>query len=345
MNNKSRLFFMAKIFYHYTDEEHPISIKTIKSLLNSNGYNGNKNTISSDISALQTAGFDIVHDNRTGYRLVNRLFDTIEIKILADAIASFKFLTVTKSNTLIAKLKLLCSKYDAEKINREFHIRNRVKTDNKQVLINIDAITTAMRENKQFSFDYYDYDIEKNMIYNGTRECSPWEMAISSEEYYAVTYYKKYPSHPTNFRIDRMKNIQILDSNRIEPPEEIVIGNYLKSSFCMFSGKEECVTLRFPMTYKMCNIVYDKFGYDTKIQFDGDEHFTIKVPIKTEQPSSFFSWLALFEGKVQIIEPIHLVWEFWSRMNLVVDSIQSIINEYEMKNHRISSENNSVDTR
>ena len=202
----------------------------------------------------------------------------------------------------------------AFKINREFHIRNRVKTDNKQVLINIDAITTAMRENKQFTFDYYDYDTDNNMICNGTRQCSPWEMAISSEEYYAVSYYLKYPDSPTNFRIDRMKNIQLLDESRVKPPKEIVIGDYLKSSFSMFSGVDEYVTLRFPMENKMCNVVYDKFGHDTHITKDGDKYFQICVPIKTEQPKAFFSWLALFEGEVQILKPLSLAEEFLKRI-------------------------------
>ena len=338
MNNKNRLLFMAEILYQYTDEENSITTKKIRSMLISNGFNGNKNTLSDDIEALRYFGFDIVHDNRNGYKLINRLFDTTELQILADAIASFRFLTEERSNQLIEKLKVLCSKYEAKKIHRHFHIRNRVKTDNRQVLINIDAISTAMKENKQFSFDYYDYNIKNEMVYNGTRICSPWEIAISSEEYYAVTYYLKYPTHPTNFRIDRMKNIHIIESRRVKPPEDIDIGKYLKSSFSMFSGKERYVTLQFPMENRMCNIVYDKFGHDTHIYEDGHNHFKINVPIKADEPKALFSWLALFEGRVQILEPVSLEWEFLNRMENIVKSTQNAINEY-TKNHRTFSDN------
>lgn len=344
-DNKLRILYMEKIFYTLTDEEHGLTLKDIGVILKQKGFNENKNTIRDDIEALRLFGMDIIHEKGKGYKLVNRLFDNAEIKLISDSIASYKFVTEEKSTQLQKKMCTFCSVYEADLLHREFHVMNRVKTDNKQILINIDAITTAIRENKQFSFEYYDYDINKNMVYNGTRECSPWEMAVSNEEYYVISYYTKYPTHLTNFRIDRMKNIQIIEDSRIKIPKELDIGSYLKSSFSMFSGKEEIVTLRFPMTNKMCNVIYDKFGYDTRIRADGEAHYVIRVPIKTEQPKAFFSWLALFEGSVQIIEPIDLAQEFWVRMELLSYSISQTIKEVEEKNHRISSDDNSVDTR
>lgn len=342
MKNGKRLLFIQDLFYTYSDKEHSLSITRIINILRLNGVNVCRNTVMEDIHTLQDAGMNIqVYNN--AYRLVERTFEISEIQIIVSAIAAFKFLTIEKIKMLIEKVKDLCSKYEAENLQREFHITNRVKTDNPQVMENINIISKAIKEDKQFKFDYYDYDTENNMVYNGTRQCSPWEMAISAEEYYAVTYYLKYPESLTNFRIDRMKNIRIVDCGRIKPPKEIDIGKYLKSSFCMFSGVEEYVTLRFPMENKMCNVVYDKFGHDT-ILYKYGEFFEIHVPIKTKQPKAFFSWLALFEGEVQILKPLSLAEEFLKRMKHLVETINDTIDEIE-KNHRISSENNSVDTR
>lgn len=333
MLNGKRLLIIQKLFYTWTDEYHPLSVTSILNYLRKYGISTCRNTIIGDIRTLQESGMDIISCN-DGYKLVNRLFDIAEIRIIADAVASFKFLTVKKSNSIIGKIKKLCSKYDSDNIYREFHIANRIKTDNVQVLINIDAISTAIKENKQISFDYFDYDSHHQMICNGTRICSPWELAICSEEYYAVSYYLKYPTHPTNFRIDRMKNIQILDDIRIKPPQEIKIDEYLKSSFSMFGGMEENVTLQFPLTNKMCNIVYDKFGHDIPIYIKNENFFQIHVPIKTEQPKTFFSWLAMFEGRVQIINPTHLLWDFLRMTNILMDSIQNVINSNGTKKHR-----------
>lgn len=343
MRNGNRLLEVKRLFEENTDINHSLSVANIINLLSANGHQACRNTVLGDIHTLQGYGIEIEAFS-DGFRLVKRTFSITELKIIAASIAAFKFLTVERSEELIKKLKTLCSRYEAQDLQREFHIANRVKTDNMEVMDNIDAISKAMKENKQFKFDYYDYNPQKEMVYNGTRECSPWEMAICNEEYYVVTQYEKYPETPTNFRIDRMKNIRIIDKNRIKPSEDIDIGKYLKSSFSMFSGIEEYVTLRFSMTNKMCNVVYDKFGFDTIIFKESDEYFSIHVPIKKKEPKAFFSWLALFEGEVQILKPLSLAEEFLKRMKHLVETINDTIDEIE-KNHRISSENNSVDTR
>lgn len=344
MRNGNRLLEVKSLFEDNTDINHSLSVANIINLLSANGHKTCRNTVLGDIHTLQDYGIEIEAFS-DGFRLVRRTFSITDLKIISAAIAAFKFLTVEKSEELIKKLKTLCSRYEAQDLQCEFHIANRVKTDNMEVMDNIDAITKAMKENKRFTFDYYDYNTNKEMAYNGTRECSPWEMAICNEEYYVVTQYEKYPETPTNFRIDRMKNIHIIDKNRIKPSEDIDIGKYLKSSFSMFSGIEEYVTLRFPMRTKMCNVVYDKFGLDTVIFKDSEDFFTIHVPIKTEEPKAFFSWLALFEGEVQIIKPLSLAEEFSKRISSLIVKIYNTIEEIEEKNHRISSDDNSVDTR
>jgi hypothetical protein len=54
---------------------------------------------------------------------------------------------------------------------------------------------------------------------------------------------------------ERLKSTKITDKKRIEAPdEELELGSYLKSSFCMFSGKAIPVKLQFPLRNKMCTI-------------------------------------------------------------------------------------------
>jgi predicted DNA-binding transcriptional regulator YafY len=298
---------MERIFFNYSDENHPLTIKKIQQLLSDNGYTATENTIREDIEALKIMGLDIINEKRKGYKLVNRLFDTVEVKIIADAVASFRFLTEKEVRRLMKKLSCLCSVQTANEIHREIHLSNRVRTRNTQVLINIDTINRAIKENKQFEFDYYDYNIDKEQVFNGRRTCSPWALAISQEQYYVVSYYEKHPDSYTNFRIDRMKNIKITDKKRIETPdEELELGSYLKSSFCMFSGKAIPVKLQFPLRNKMCNVVIDRFGYDVRLRKTDDNHFQVTVPIKAQQPIAFFSWLTMFGGEVRIMNSENL---------------------------------------
>lgn len=186
---------------------------------------------------------------------------------------------------------------------------NRVKSDNEQTLDNIDAVNSAFRSNQQISFDYYDYDINKHLVQRGTKRlCSPFALVMSGECYYVVSYYEKYPDTYTNFRLDRMRNIELVNSVRKYPDEKLDLEQYIKSSFSMFSGKSEYVTLRLPLENKYCNIVIDRFGKSVLMLRDtqSDNHFMIHVPVKAEYPQPFFSWIFSFRGKIEIVSPIRL---------------------------------------
>ena len=74
-------------------------------------------------------------------------FLTQHLKILADAIASFRFLTVDDSEKLLKLIESLCSIYEAPLLRREIMLTNRVKSDNEQIFDNIDMINSAFRNN------------------------------------------------------------------------------------------------------------------------------------------------------------------------------------------------------
>ena len=140
---------------------------------------------------------------------------------------------------------------------------------------------------------------------NGETLCSECHALVYL---YVVSYYEKYADTYTNFRLDRMRNIRLVNSAREYPDERLDLEQYIKSSFSMFSGKSEYVTLRLPLENKYCNIVIDRFGKSVIMLRDkkSDRHFIIHVPVKAEYPQPFFSWIFSFRGKVEIISPIRL---------------------------------------
>lgn len=310
MNAKCRLFCLRDVFIKYTDVNNYVSIKTIQKYLNSCGYSAHKVTIKDDIEALIISGMDIEYIHNKGYHLKSRSFSLSILKVLADAIASFRFLTVKDSEKILKLLESLCSIYEAPFLRRKIMLTNRVKSDNEQIIENIDIINSAFRNNQQISFDYYDYDINKQLVQRsgGKRSCSPCALVMCDEHYYVVSKYEKCADSYTNFRLDRMRNIKLITSKRNLPDEELDLGEYIKSSFSMFSGKSEYVTLRFPLENKYCNVVIDRFGKSVLMLRDkeSDRHFTINVPIQTEFPQPFFTWLFSFNGNVEIIKPKNL---------------------------------------
>lgn len=94
----------------------------------------------------------------------------------------------------------MCSIYEVPILHRQIKLDIRVKTDNEQIFDNIDMINSAFRNNQQISFDYYDYDINKQLVqYEKKKLCSPCAVVISNERYYVVSYYEEHPDKYTNF--------------------------------------------------------------------------------------------------------------------------------------------------
>ena len=309
MNAKCRLLCLREMFIKYTDQNNYVSMERIQNYLTSCGYPAHKVTIKDDIDALISSGMEIEYIHNKGYHLRSRPFSLSILKILADAIASFRFLTVDDSEKLLKLLESLCSIYEAPMLRRKIMLTNRVKSDNEQILDNIDVINSAFRNNQQISFDYYDYDINKHLVQRGEKRlCSPFALVMSGECYYVVSYYEKYADTYTNFRLDRMRNIRLVNSAREYMDEKLNLEQYIKSSFSMFSGKSEYVTLRLPLENKYCNIVIDRFGKSVLMLKDkqSDKHFIIHVLIKSEYPQPFFSWIFSFSGEVEILSPVRL---------------------------------------
>ena len=309
MNAKCRLLCLREMFIKYTDQNNYVSMERIQNYLTSCGYPAHKVTIKDDIDALISSGMEIEYIHNKGYHLRSRPFSLSILKILADAIASFRFLTVDDSEKLLKLLESLCSIYEAPMLRRKIMLTNRVKSDNEQILDNIDVINSAFRNNQQISFDYYDYDINKHLVQRGEKRlCSPFALVMSGECYYVVSYYEKYADTYTNFRLDRMRNIRLVNSAREYLDEKLNLEQYIKSSFSMFRGKSEYVTLRFPLENKYCNIVIDRFGKSVLMLKDkqSDKHFIIHVLIKSEYPQPFFSWIFSFSGEVEILSPVRL---------------------------------------
>lgn len=305
--------------FEQTDENHHITMSEIISQLKLYGISAGRKALYEDIEALRTFGLDIkqLKGNTSGYLVASREFELPELKLLADAVTSSRFLTEKKSNELLKKIEGLASKYEAKQIQRQVFIANRVKAMNERIYINVDTIHRAISEEKKISFKYFDYDLNKKKKYrDGLRICSPYALSWDDERYYLISHYDKY-NKITNFRIDRMEAVTILDEVVKSKPDEFNVAEYMNSSFSMFSGDSKEVKLRFDNS--LINPVIDRFGKDITIVPDGDDSFTVRVKVKAEPP--FFAWLFQFGNKVRIVEPDEMINKFKKQLKDVLESI------------------------
>lgn len=317
-NQRLKILYLAKFFADSTDEEHPVTMQQIIAELDRHGISAARKAIYEDIEALCVFGMDIVSvkGKYSGYYLASREFELPELKLLADAVSSARFLTQRKSEQLLKKIESLASVYEGRQIQRQVYVTDRVKSMNEKIYLNVDAINLAISSKKQIAFKYFDYGADKKKKYReGLRVCSPYALTWSDERYYLVAYYEKYGSI-SNFRVDRMESVQLLEEPIKTAPADFSLPKYLNSTFSMFSGEVCDVCLKF--SDKLVNAVLDRFGKDVWLVPAEEGWFTARVKVKPEPP--FFGWLFQFADKAQIISPESVKLEYLNMLKAAADA-------------------------
>lgn len=301
-NQKLKLFYLLTLLQEESDEEHKVPMKTILASLKRNGVEAERKSIYSDIEALRTIGYDIEYE-KGGYYLNTRDFELPELKLLVDAVQASKFITEKQSSALIHKLEKLVSRHDAERLQRQVHVTDRIKTENMSMLYLVDEIHQAIHKNQAISFVYHEWNLDKKLEprHNGKRYIvSPWLLLWEDENYYLLSY-----DHEAKkikyFRVDKMKEICMENEKR--QGEELAKsqepGDLTKKTFSMFAGEKKRLTLIFKN--ELVGVAIDRFGKDIPIlKFDQESFQTF---VEVDVSNQFYGWLAGLGKGVQIHEP------------------------------------------
>ena len=178
---KMKLLYLADLLRRETDEDHALSMSDILSRLEELGVHAERKSIYDDLRALEDYGMDIIatRGRAGGYQLAHREFELPELKLLVDAVQSSKFLSVKKSRELIRKLEGLASRWEAQSLQRQVYAVGRVKSMNESIYYSIDTIHTAISQDRQIAFRYFEWTMEKN------RALPPGRPALRASAYRA----------------------------------------------------------------------------------------------------------------------------------------------------------------
>ena len=302
---KLRPFYVAKMLYEQTDEEHYLTIaQIIERLEDKYEISTSRGTVSDDIKALQAFGVEIEVEQSTQnrYYLIGRRFDLPELKALIDAVESARFIPKEKSSALVAKLGSLASPFEALKLVRNVDVENRIKADNEKIYYIMEALNDAINDKMKVSFQYYTYNRNKERVAKHDGEVyvfSPYKLIWNGDYYYVVGYSEKHGSIGS-FRVDRIVTTpQILIEEQHEPPKNFDLNIYLNSMFRMYNGERKRVKLI--CENDLMDAVIDKFGKDVVISEYDDNSF--KVIATTSVGNVFYSWVFGFGGRVTISSP------------------------------------------
>ena len=308
-NQKLKILYLMKAFEEKTDREHPISVAEIIKYMDSYGISVERKAVYDDIETLRVFGMKI--ENRrgrpSGYFLADRKFELPELKLLVDAIQSSKFITEKKSNALIKKLETLVSKYDAQKLQRQVYVSGRIKTMNESIYYTVDAIHHAISENKKIRFQYFQWNVKKEMElkHNGAWYCiSPWGLSWDDENYYMIGYDSD-AGMIKHYRVDKMLHIKISEESREgkEHFKKLDMADYAKKSFGMFGGKEQ--TVKLSVHNKLAGVIIDRFGKDVMMIPADEEHFNVNVDVRVSR--QFLGWVFSLGSDIQIVGPDDVV--------------------------------------
>lgn len=317
---KLKPLYIMNYLLQNSDEDHLVSMSQLIEHLAAHGIPSERKSVYDDIEALRVFGLDIVQGGsgkNAGYYIANRSFELPELKLLVDSVQSSKFITHKKTATLIKKIETLASIHEAQLLNRQVYVKNRIKTMNESIYYNIDAIQSGISQNKKIQFKYFEYTVQKTRHYRKDGAfyvVSPFAMTWDDENYYLVAFDSQ-AGIIKHYRVDKMTEISSTEEDRdgLDAYQALDMAVYARKVFGMFSGEEESVQLRFEN--HLVGAVLDRLGQDVFIIADGDDHFTVRADVVVSP--QFFAWVTGFGAAAQIIGPDDVVEKMRQHINSV----------------------------
>ena len=315
-HQKLKLLYLSRILQTKSDEWHPISVQSMIEELKKYDITAERKSIYDDLEALRTYGLDIIQSRgrTTGYYVGSRHFEMPELRILMDCVQSSKFITAKKTEILLRKLSALASEGQAQGLNGQIYVRNRVKSDNESAYYNVDKLARAIDLNIKVTFRYFDYfpDKERHYRKGGELYCvSPFALLCEEDKYYLLAWSSETEA-VRHYRVDRMYGLDFTEEPREghEVFEKIDMSAYTKRVFGMFTGEEQMVTMRFANHFT--NAVMDQFGRDVPFCIEDEEHFTVTTAV--EVSPQFFGWVFGLGPDAEITAPENVRRDFLSRI-------------------------------
>lgn len=317
---KIKLLILYDILKRETDEDHFLSTNEIIKKLKERGVSCDRRILYSDIEALNSFGYEVetVRGKSNSYHVLdNSDFDSVELKILMDAVQAAKFITKERTQTLTNKIAQLGGIYTEELLKKTIKSINLRKTEIKSIYYDINTIFEAISNRKKITFKYTDYSPEGTIVYRkegGLYTYTPVELVVFDEYYYLIA---KSDTHKdlTVFRVDRMRDVKMIDEPAASITEDF--SEARNTALTMYIGKEEKVDIYF--TEIVASRVFDKLGKGTVTKVDDTWYkITKKVCISRD----FYAWCASLGKDLKLKASKATMQEYKDMLNEALSNIE-----------------------
>lgn len=224
-------------------------------------------------------------------------FTNEELRLLIDSLLFSKHIPYSQVKELITKLESLSNIY-FKSCSQYIYPLPVERTDNKQVFYNIAILDEAIRKKKKVLFEYAEYHTDKKMHLKKREDGSvreyiitPYQMAVQEGKYYLICNYDKYDDI-SNYRVDRIRNIQILEEKgkpfetlKWSGHQPMNLNEYMREHVYMYSSENAFV--KFRIVKAMISDVIDLFGKDVVFSEETDTHVVVSVHVNERAAEQF----------------------------------------------------------
>ena len=323
---KMLIMNILDILRKYTDEDHRLSQREIMEILESEyDMKAERKSVKRNLMNLIDWGYNIeysesVRVNKNGEEEIlytdwylERDFSDAELRLLIDSLLFSKHIPYSQCKELIEKIEGLSNRYFKSRVK---HIRTMPTNvaDNKQLFYTIEQLDRAISKGHQVSFYYNEYKTDKKMYPRKNAEgkareyiVNPYQIAATNGRYYLICNYDKY-DNVSNYRLDRITNIKVLDTP-VKPTKQVKglenglnLPKHMAEHIYMFTGESVPVTFR-AKKYLVSEII-DWFGKDINFSNETEEEVTVRVTVNLE---AMRKWALQYAMHVKVLEPEKLV--------------------------------------
>lgn len=255
-------------------------------------------------------------------------FQESELRLIIDGILFSKYMTSSRKMALIEKLQGLTSKHFNPRKNNML-AEDSVRLRDEQLFTNISKIDEAINTSKKVEFTYNRYSVnaryelsfepEKNRDGQPRKYViNPYQMVATNDRYYLICNNDSF-DNLSYYRIDRISNIKVLDTERksikqIEGLNQgLFIQEHMKQHIYLFSGELIKASIRFQKK-RMTEFV-DWFGVDG-IYFSQQTEDEITATVSVNR-NALRKWALQYGLYFRVVAPEEVVQEIVADIELV----------------------------
>ena len=233
--------------------------------------------------------------------------------MLIDGLLFSRSVPYKQRKQLIDKLGTLSSSYFNQRMNH-VHCMSADSPQNPELFHTIDILDEAITDGKQvrITYNYYgtDMKLHPGLDSDGSvkrQTLNPYQMVASEGRYYLICN-NDHHSTVSNYRVDRITDIELLDTS-VKPKSQVEgledglnLQDYVYQNLNMFSGKAEKVEFLIPKG--SVSLIIDFFGKHVSFHEQEDGMVNCRLLVSSE---AMKRWAVEHANIVRVVSPESLV--------------------------------------